>query len=277
MSKWHIGYFYVQIYFIIKEEFMLKKYFKTMEMSARNQTNGGILYMLPSFAIRLVYIFPLMILWRTLIDSGVDAGMTLTQMLTYTLIGNLFRDLLNVETQFTDWIMDSPLVTISKRPMTIYGYVAAESLGKAIPGLLFFTIPMLIISPLLGVNTVPMSLWVFPSLVLCISLGFAVEFIFAALLVRMINTSWLIHSIRNAIIWLFSGAVIPFAILPFGLDEIMKYQPFGSLAGAPLSIYAGISEPIETIIIQIVWNLILWPFAVMVFNKSRERMVSHGG
>ena len=256
---------------------MLTKYIKTAEMTARNQTNGGIIYLLPNFLIRVIYLLPLMMLWRTLINSGVDAGMTLAQMLTYTLISNLFGDLLNIRSPLTHWIVDTRLISYCGRPMSILGHVAAESFGWAIPGLLFFSLPMLLLSPLFGVNAVPVSLWFFPSLLLCISLGFAVEFIFASLLVRMINTSWLVHSIRSAVVWLFSGAMLPFAILPFGLENIMRYQPLGSLAGAPLSIYAGISEPVVTITIQIIWNVVLWPVAIFVFNKARERMVSHGG
>ncbi len=255
----------------------ISPYIKTAEMTARNQTNGGIIYLLPNYMIRLVYLLPLIILWRTLMNSGVETGMTLSQMLTYTFISNLFGDLLNITSPLTHWIMDSPLLSACQRPMTIYGNVMAESIGKTIPGLLLFSLPMLLLAPFLEINAAPISLWFIPSLVLCISLGFAVEFIFGALLVYMINTSWIIHSIRNAVIWLFSGAVLPFSLLPFGLDKIMKYQPLGSLAGAPLSIYTGIETPIKVIIIQVIWNLILWPISIAIFNKSRERMVSNGG
>ena len=255
----------------------LAKYSKTAAMTARNQTNGGILYLLPNYAIRVVYLLPLMVLWRTLIGSGVDVGMTLTQMLTYTFISNLFGDLLNVTSPLTHWIIDSHIVSLYQRPMSIYGHVVAESLGKTLPGLVLFSFPMLLLSPLFGAAALPASFWVFPSLLLCMSLGFAVEFIFAALLVRLINTSWLVHSIRSAVVWLFSGAMLPFDILPFGLGRLMKYQPLGSLAGAPLSIYAGMAEPVRTVIVQLFWNAVLWPVAVWAFRKARERMVSHGG
>ena len=94
---------------------MLAKYIKTAEMAAKNQTNGGIIYLLPNFLIRVVYLLPLMMLWRTLIVSGVDAGMTLTQMLTYTLISNLFGPLLNIESPLTHWITDTRLVSYSQQ------------------------------------------------------------------------------------------------------------------------------------------------------------------
>jgi ABC-2 type transport system permease protein len=71
--------------------------------------------------------------------------------------------------------------------------------------------------------------------------------------------------------------VIPFRILPFGLDKWIIYQPFGSLGGAPLSLYIGTAEPAVIIPIQIFWNVVIWGVTVAWFRSSRERMVSFGG
>jgi len=76
---------------------------------------------------------------------------------------------------------------------------------------------------------------------------------------------------------MFSGTVIPFKILPFGLDKWMSYQPFGSLGGAVLSLYVGSAKPVDVIPMQILWNIVIWTAAVIWFNRSRERMVSFGG
>jgi ABC-2 type transport system permease protein len=57
----------------------------------------------------------------------------------------------------------------------------------------------------------------------------------------------------------------------------MELQPFGSLGGAVLSIFTGISDPIPIIIIQIFWNITLWPLTIIVFKKSQQGMMSYGG
>ena len=143
--------------------------------------------------------------------------------------------------------------------------------------LTLFSLPMAIVSPLIGVSLRPASLWFFTSLFLCISLGFAIDVLFACLSIKLRNMSWLISRIRAAIVALLSGTVIPIRFLPLGLDEIMKYQPFASLGGAPLSIFVGAAEPVRVLLLQITWNLILWPAALLAFNKSQEGMVSYGG
>ena len=128
-----------------------------------------------------------------------------------------------------------------------------------------------------SIRLIPYSLWFFPSLFLCVSLGFAIDFLFACLSLRLNIITWLIHRIRAGIMALFSGSFIPIALLPFGLDKIFIYQPFSSLAGAPLSILVGAGNIKETLLLQVFWNMILWPLALYVFRLSQERMVSYGG
>jgi ABC-2 type transport system permease protein len=123
----------------------------------------------------------------------------------------------------------------------------------------------------------PATPWAFLSLVLCASLGFALEFLFFCVTVRLKNVSWLTSVIRGAIVSFFSGTVIPFKILPFWLDKWIAFQPFGSLGGAALSLFIGTEKPMPIILAQIFWNMVFWGLAVVCFAKSRERMVSFGG
>ena len=88
---------------------------------------------------------------------------------------------------------------------------------------------------------------------------------------------WLAYSLRNALTLLLSGAVIPFDLLPWGIGDLFKLLPFGSLAAAPLTIFVGMAGPFELIPLQIFWNITLWPLAVLFFAKSKEKMVSYGG
>lgn len=255
----------------------MKKYMKTAWMTAQNQTNAGVFYLLPNYILKIVYLIPLIFLWKTLMHSGVETGMTLQQMLTYTYMSTLLSGLLIIKSPLGGWLYEGLLTSLYQRPLSIYGHIIAQTLGSNATTLILFSLPMAIISPIIGISIAPASWWFLPSLVLCISLGFAVDFIFACVLIRMINASWLVYSIRSAIVLLFSGSVIPFAALPWGLDKFLIYQPFGSLGGATLSIYTGLSDPLTTIFIQVIWNIVLWGIAILAFTKSQERLVSHGG
>ena len=255
----------------------LSKYLKTARMVWGGTVNGGVAYLLPCFLLRVVYLLPLLLLWRSLMAGGVDVGMTLEQMLAYTYLGAVFSEILVVRTPASHWLYEGLIVSLYQRPMGVLAHLAAQTVGGWLPALTLFSLPMLLLAPVLGVSLAFHSLWFVPSLLLCISLGFAADFLFACLTIRMKNASWLVYSIRMAIVSLLSGSVIPFAVLPWGLGKVFQFLPLGSLAGAPLSIYTGLAEPGGMIALQLLWNVLLWPAAVVTFQKSGERMVSHGG
>ncbi|MDR1059730.1 MAG: hypothetical protein LBL83_00600 [Clostridiales bacterium] len=255
----------------------MNKYIKTAIMSAFGRTNGGVAYLLPGLAIKAVTLVPLMYLWRAAMSSGAEVGMSLEQMLAYTYASALLADMLFVRTAASGWLSEGVLLKLYGRPMPVLGQLAAQTAGGWLPALLLFSLPMAAAAPLLGVSLVPASPLFPASLLLCISLGFAVDFLFACLSIRLRSMNWLIDRMRVAVAAVLSGTVIPIRLLPFGLSEAMKYQPFASLGGAPLSIFAGAADAAETIALQLAWNAILWPLAMLAWKKSQEGMVSYGG
>ena len=209
--------------------------------------------------------------------SGVEVGMSLEQMLTYTYVSALLADMLVVKTAASGWLSEGVLLRLYGRPLPVLSQLAAQTIGEWIPMLLLFSLPAALISPLLNVSLIPASSLFFPSLLLCVSLGFAVDTMFACLSIKLRNMNWLIGRMRTAITIILSGTIIPITLLPFGIAKVMKYQPFACLGGAPLSVFAGVADVGETIVLQIIWNLLLWPIALLVWKKSQEGMVSYGG
>lgn len=255
----------------------MTKYLKTAHLAAREKTNGGIVYLLPDVAIKLFTLIPLVFLWRAVLLSGAQADMSLEQMLSYTFVGGLLADLLVVKTPASGWLSEGVLLKLYGRPISVLGQLVALTAGGWMPMLLLFSLPTALLAPLLGVRLLPASPYFFLSLLLCISLGFAIDVLFACLSIKLRNMSWLVSRIRMAIVSLLSGTVIPIRLLPFGLAEAMQYQPFASLGGAPLSVLVGVGDARQILLLQMVWNAALWPIALFVFQKSQEGMVSYGG
>lgn len=253
------------------------KYLKTAHMACLEKTNGGVFYLLPDILVKICTLIPLVYLWRVVMASGADVGMRMDQMLSYTYAAALLGDLLVVKTAATGWLSEGVLLKLYGRPMSTIGQLVMMTAGAWLPMLALFSLPMALIAPLFGVRLLPASLWFFPSLILCVSLGFAIDILFACLSIKLRNMSWLIGRIRAAIIAVLSGTVIPISLLPLGLSEAMRYQPFASLGGAPLSIFAGAAEPGRVLAVQLFWNAVLWPAALLIFKKSQEGMVSYGG
>lgn len=257
-------------------------YTKLSRLCAAQAFDGGVAYVLGGYALRLVRLVILLMVWQSLLSGGADTGgLTLAQVLTYTLISSIFSEQMDIVSPATTAFWEGSIIGRFTRPMPVIAQLIAETAGRWIPALLLYSLPMLVLSPLLGVNVLPASplnaLAFVLSMFLSISLGFAMDFMFAALSVSLKNASYMAYTIRGAIVNVFSGVLIPFALLPWGIGNVLSLLPFGSLASAPLNIYVGGGNFIELLLIQLAWNAVLWPVALAVFRKSQERMVSYGG
>lgn len=253
------------------------QYLRSARMACLEKTNGGIFYLFPDIVIKICTLVPLIFIWRSVMLSGAKVDMTLSQMLTYTYLSAVLADLMVVKTAASGWLAEGVLLKFYGRPLSVLGQLAAQTIGGWLPMLALFSLPMTLAAPLVSVDITPRTLWFFPSLLLCVTLGFAMDFLFACLAIRLRNMSWLISRIRMAVVALLSGTVIPVKLLPFGIAEIMRFQPFAGLGGAPLSLFVGAGDVMETIALQLLWNLLLWPLAILFYRQSQERMVSYGG
>jgi ABC-type uncharacterized transport system permease subunit len=154
-------------------------------------------------------------------------------------------------------------------------------LGRWGFGFCAFSLPLLLGAPLLGVNPLPASpaaagLFLL-SLALSVAVGLALDFLFAALILWLGVSVWLIERFRAAVGTLLSGALLPLALLPWGLGETLEWLPFAAMASAPLRIYTGTDDAFRLMALQAGWAVLLWPAALACWDASRERIVSHGG
>ncbi len=256
----------------------LRPYAATVRMSASKHAYFGVAYLIGEYALRAVTLAAMLLLWRSLIGVGADAGgLTLAQAMSYTLMASVLGDMLNVRTSASSWIFDGQISGQLSRPMGIYLQNIAQTVGEWLVPLAVYSVPIALVGAALGVSVVPVSGWFFASLALAVSAGFAVDFLFACLVIRLHQATWVVTVIRNALVGVLSGSLIPFAAFPAGLGNVLELTPLGALAGAPLAIFAGVGNAWRLLTAQVVWNIVLWPLAVYCFNKSRERMVSHGG
>lgn len=193
---------------------MIDKYIATARMAVHEKLGGGALYLLPDIIMKVVYLPPVLFIWKILAEGGYEVEMTVSQLMRYTYVNALLADMMIVETCLSAWNYDTKSMELFTRPMPVFGQVIARTLGEWVPMLLFFSLPMTLAAPLFKLRLLPETLWVIPSLVLSISLGFAFEFLFYCVTVRLRGVTWLTYVIRSAMVSFFSGTVIPFKIPP---------------------------------------------------------------
>ena len=255
----------------------IKPYWSEMRMSARLSQSSGMAWLAGSYVLRALRVGFLLLMWRSLFQNGAPMDMTLSQTLKYTLCSAALAPLLDLRTPAGDWLHDGAVASRTLRPMGLLGQLAADALGAAAMPVMIFAPLCLLAGWLMGVTPVPSSWWFVPSLLLCMAQGYIIDLFYACVIIRVGNLSWQVHGLRSALNVLFTGGLIPFAALPWGLGQWLALSPLGTLAGAPLSLYAGLAQPIDVLPVQLMWNLLLWPLILRWFNRSMERLVSFGG
>lgn len=256
----------------------IRKYWTTVSLVARTRDYFGFVGVIGKYLLKLIRVVIMMILWKDLFMRGADTGgMTVEQVLSYTLMGAILEPMLDVRTPVSDWLHSGSILSNYIRPMGVFTQLTLDTIGSWAQPLIVFSLPALAAGMLLGIPVRPVTPWAFVSLLLAVSEGFAVDYLFACVLIRMKNLSWTVYSLRNALTVLLTGSVIPFSLLPWGLGNILQYTPLGTLAGSVLAIYTGMGDVKMILIVQLIWNIILWPLALYCFERSRERIMSYGG
>ncbi len=253
---------------------VLRRCGKTAALAAAGYTGESLLFLF-DYLLRFARVVVLLALWHTILGGrGVVSGMTLGAVLTYTLVAEVFHEPLTGRTLLDSALWDGTIATRLMAPLGLVAFFAAEAVGRWCVGFLFFSLPLLLCAPLLGVDPLPASaadgaLFVV-SLALGIAVGLAIDFLFAGLTVAMRQNPWIINRIRVAITVLLSGSLLPLALLPWRLGDVFGWLPFASMASAPLKIYTGTGHPLPLLLIQAGWAVVLWPLARWLWRANRE-------
>jgi len=253
--------------------------------TARLAALGGVLespVFLLDYGLRLLRVAVLLALWRIVLGgAGAASPVALGAVLTYALLAEVFADQLSLRTTIADAFWQGTITQHFLRPMALVTQFASEMFGGWIVNFALFSLPLLLAASLFGVDPRPASaasaLLFATSLALAISVGLAFDFIVAALTVALEQPVWLMQWVSQAVAVVLSGAVIPLALLPWGLGDVIAWLPFASLAWAPLAIYTGIGEAPRLIALQIAWAFVLWPLAGWLWRANREKVVGFGG
>jgi ABC-2 type transport system permease protein len=259
----------------------LRRYGKTASLAAWSAMGEGKLFLL-DYLLRLLRVVVLLAIWRTVLPAhGAVSGMTLGAVLTYTVISEAFAEQLACRTNIGTELWEGSLTMRMLMPLTMVEHYAADMWGRWLVGLGLFTLPLLLCAPLLGVSPLPASplagvLFVL-SLALAITIGLAVEFFFLGLTFALGQAVWVIARMRVAVVTLLSGALLPLALLPWGLGGVVAWLPFAAMVSAPLQIYTGTGNVTWLLLAQAGWAIVLWPLTLWLWRANREKLVGYGG
>lgn len=259
----------------------IRQYWITGAMAATGYVGDSPLFLL-DYLLRFGRVAVLLALWRTVFAGrGVESGLSIGAVLTYTLLAEMFAEPLAGQTELGWLLFQGDISTRFLRPMGVVGQLAAEAVGRWVVGLALFSLPLLLVAPLLGVDPRPASalaaLLFAISVILAVAVGLAIDFIFGGLVIALEGGVYAVMRLRLATAVVLSGALLPLALFPWGLGNVFGWLPFAAMASAPLRIYTGTGNALLLLTSQLAWAVVLWPVAGWTWRNNREKLSGYGG
>jgi ABC-2 type transport system permease protein len=261
----------------------MRGYLALARASAKNALTYrmGFLLGLSGFGFQLV---ALLAVWRVLLEDGAVNGFTWPQMRGYLLVAFASGALVGLLADFRmAFRIHSGLVALDiVKPVRYQEARFAEVLGAVWIELLVVLgvvgVAVLVSGPLPLPEGGELALFL-TSMVLLVPLKFLVVYLFTLASFwtqNYVGVQWS----RIAIVNLFSGALVPLAYLPGWLATAASWSPFAGMASTPGLILIGRvdgSEALLLVAVQLVWVVLLWFGAKLLWRTAVRQLTVNGG
>lgn len=239
-----------------------------------------------AFFITLLQIFVFYYIWMAIykFDSVIN-DVSKDQIVTYIILSRI------IYTQVT-WgfiprigqkIHSGAIIMDLLKPIDFQFFMYLGRIGDFIAFAAMTAIPVLIICGFtLGMQIPhnPLTIICFMlSLFMAMTISFFVEF-WIGLLTFYTNYSWGLQTFQEALVALFSGALIPLSFFPGWLLTIANVLPFKEMSYSPVSIYLGLihgHQVIETLFFQFVWIVVLFFLSRFFYSFAIKKITVQGG
>ena len=215
--------------------------------------------------------------------SEVD-GITFSMVTTNFIISlGLISAFSKNEMFLQDKIKQGTIANELLKPVNFKFRMLFEDLGDGFFKVVFNFIPAVIVAMIFAPIEPPAGIL---DLTLCLVstvLGYIVlwhiSFIVQTLAFWLFNV-WGLVTIKNVIVNILSGALLPLWFMPEPILKIIKFTPFDSIFFTPVQLYLGQLQGYEVMLNfgrQLLWIGILYAIGELLWRKGIKRLVVQGG
>ncbi|MDF2986930.1 MAG: ABC-type uncharacterized transport system, permease component [Eubacterium sp.] len=233
----------------------------------------------------LLMIFVNIAIWKAIYEEEeVIEGVQLKIIITYIILGFLMQSVFAMDEYFIENKVRSGLICSDlMKPLSFRLYVFFYNLGATIFKIVMQLVPALIASLLLFRLLAPFSLQMGIYFVISFILGYFV--LYSLNFLVWVSSFWFywtfsLVTIKDALIMVLSGALVPLWFMPQWLFDFIKMTPFDSIYYIPIAIYLGqipVNEILFNILKQFFWIFILTSIGHIVWKAATKKLVVQGG
>lgn len=228
------------------------------------------------------------IFWE--IYRALYGGRTEVDGITLTMVATSFIISLGLESVFfvndyylPDRVRNGSIATELLLPVNIHGRMLADNLGHTLFQLLFHFIPAAAAAMFFNQAAAPAGLLMLLLFLFSALLGYGVlwtiSFALQMLSFWLINV-WSVMTIKNVLVNVLSGSMIPLWFMPDWMKGVIRFTPFSSIYFTPVQIYLGqlsLPEILRGFLVQFLWIVLLFSMGMLLWKKGQKKLVVQGG
>jgi ABC-2 type transport system permease protein len=225
-------------------------------------------------------------LWRVVFDDAqYIRGFTFPMMVTYVILSRVIAGQFagGINGTIASHIQYGSIAVELLRPISFMRLMLMKRLGEFVQYIFSRAIPVTFTAALVfgimpPVNITALLLF-FISIFVGIIILYFVEFMVGLISFYTLDFYGVLFA-KTALLTLLSGAVVPFAMFPAGLANVLELLPFQFIVHTPVSIYMGLISGNEALIaigFQVIWVGILWMLAALFYSIAIKKVVVQGG
>lgn len=262
----------------------MKSFFSYFKISFKSNTIYKVDFLF-SIIGTCINIFIYCAIWKALYGNNMSVNTISYEMVTTNFILSLALSSVFATNDFAiqQKLWDGSISTDMVRPIDLRISIFARDLGEILFKLItHFTLSVIISVTFIGMLP-PKNLQCLLLYIVGMILGFCVLWALSSI-VQMsafwIINVWSISTIKNVVVNVLSGIMIPIWFLPDPLKIILSYTPFESIYHIPVNIYLGRitgQEVFYAYFKQVLWFALLFILGNVMWNKGKKRIFVQGG
>jgi len=180
-------------------------------------------------------------------------------------------------------IWDGTITSEFLKPIEYRVAIFATNLGDILFKLLTNFLPALLLSIIFIGILPPVSTINLLLFFMSIVLGFLILWFISAIIqvsAFWIINVWSVSTIKNVIVSVFSGMLLPLWFMPESIRNILQFTPFDSIYFIPIDIYLGqinIANVWSYFLRQLIWIVVLYFIGKAMWELGKKRLIVQGG
>lgn len=233
----------------------------------------------------IVMIFVNIAIWRAIYEEQQELeGVQFKIVVTYIVLSFLMQTIFTMDEYFIESRIRSGLISSDMiKPISFRMHVMSYHLGSMLYKIILQLLPAFAVCMLIFNVLPPFSLTMFLYFLASAVLGYMV--LYHLNFIVWLSSFWFfgtfsLITIKDAMVLIFSGALIPLWFMPQAVSEFIRYTPFDTIFSIPLRIYLGMvteQEIVSNFIRQALWLLGLFVVSQLLWKLATKRLVIQGG